>query len=160
MRRPIRVLFVCLGNICRSPLAEGLCLAAVHHLGVGHRFEIASAGTAAYHTGELPDPRTRSLLERRGIQLRTRARRVTPTDLAYFDYVLAMDETNLRTLRSQCLESHRHKLYRVLDVSTGGDVEDPYYGGLSGFDRNAADLDVALAAWIERWLTDHGSDPA
>lgn len=154
MSRPIRVLFVCLGNICRSPLAEGLCIGAVERRGLEEGFEIASAGTAAYHAGELADPRTREILEQRGIQLRSRARRITPTDFVYFDHVLAMDESNLRSLLAQCPEDHRYKLRKVLALSSGGDVVDPYYGGPAGFERNAVQLEVALEAWIAHWLTD------
>ena len=154
MSRPVRVLFVCLGNICRSPMAEGLLLLELQRRGVEGRFEVESAGTAAYHVGELADRRTRALLERRGLKLRSRARQVCAEDFAHFDAILAMDSSNLRDLEARCPSRYRAKLHRVLEPIGGGDVPDPYYGGPDGFDLNAAQLDAALTQWLERWLSD------
>ena len=91
----IRVCFVCLGNICRSPTAEGIFRQLVAQAGLEHRIEIASAGTGAWHVGELPDSRSRATAEGRGLRLVSRARRLEARDLAHFDYVLAMDGENL-----------------------------------------------------------------
>jgi len=148
----VGVLFVCLGNICRSPMADGLFQDRVQRDGVAGRFVVESAGTAAYHVGELADPRTREVLQRRGIDLRSRARRVADDDFERFDWILAMDGSNLSNLRRRCPAQHDHKLHRVLDPLGGGDVDDPYYGGSSGFDRNCDQLLEAFDHWLPRML--------
>ena len=98
--RPVRILFVCLGNICRSPAAEAVMADTVDRLGLSSLWEIDSAGTGDYHIGELADPRMRSHAARRGIRLLHRARQVSPSDLSHFDMVIAMDGSNLRNLRA------------------------------------------------------------
>lgn len=153
--RRVRVLFVCLGNICRSPLAEGLLLDVASRRGLEDRLVVDSAGTAAYHVGELADARTRALLNGRGIAYQGCARRIADVDFETFDYILAMDTSNLRALRARCPERHQHKIRKMLDPLGGGDVQDPYYGGDDGFERNALELDRALDAWLVQWgLTD------
>lgn len=147
----VRVLFVCLGNICRSPLAEGLLIDLASRRGLEDRLVIDSAGTAAYHVGELADARTRNLLSRRGIHYQGCARRVTDADFAKFDHILAMDASNARTLRARCPERHQSKVRKMLDPVGGADVQDPYYGGGDGFERNARELDRALDAWLVEW---------
>src|SRR5690606_24006788 len=131
VQHQIRVLFVCLGNICRSPLAEGLFTRIVQDAGMAHRFQIDSAGIADYHIGKLPDSRTREVAERNGLRLSTRARQITRTDLEEFDYVLVMDASNLADVqdltngaRPRC---QLHRL-REFDPEANGelDVPDPY----------------------------------
>ncbi len=134
---PTRVLFVCLGNICRSPLAEGVFLHLVREAGLAHRFEVDSAGTGDWHAGERPDPRAIAVAKKHGVALPSRARQVTPADLDLFDHVLAMDRENLRDLERMSRRSARARvrLLREHDpVRDGDDVPDPYYGGPSGFD--------------------------
>ena len=133
-----RVLFVCTGNICRSPTAEGVArgLAAKH--GVDQLFEFDSAGTHGYHVGDPPDPRTVVAAKRRGYDLSTlRARRVTEFDFISFDHVLAMDREHLEILQRACPAPHRHKLRLFLEYGERFDedeVPDPYYGGIQGFE--------------------------
>jgi protein-tyrosine phosphatase len=133
----IRVLFVCLGNICRSPAAEGVFLHLAKTAGVLDRFEVDSAGTGAWHIGDRADARMRKAADRRGVELPSVARQVKSSDFARFDHIFAMDASNLRALRSMAPASERHKirLFRDLDPqSPGDDVPDPYYGDAAGFD--------------------------
>ena len=132
------VLFVCMGNICRSPTAEGVFRYHVESAGLAERIDIDSAGTHAYHVGEPADQRAREAAQRRGMSLEgIRARRVSRDDFERFDYILAMDEENLARLEDEAPEEHRHKLRLFLDFSTTGEreVPDPYYGGAAGFER-------------------------
>lgn len=138
--RAIGVLFVCLGNICRSPLAEGVFRHLVREQGLAHRFRIDSAGTGAWHVGEPPDPRSRSVAGRHGVSLDgQRARQVTVADFTDFDYVVAMDRDNLRALerlRGGAGGEAHLVLLRDHDPEPGdGEVPDPYYGGPGGFDE-------------------------
>lgn len=132
------VLFVCLGNICRSPLAEGVFIHLAREAGVDGDLRVESAGTGAWHVGELPDPRSREVAERNGVRLPSRARQVAPTDLVEFDVIVAMDRSNLRDLEELCAAhggSARLVLMRDFDPEPGdGEVPDPYFGGDSGFD--------------------------
>lgn len=134
----IRVLFVCLGNICRSPMAEGVFRHLVQSKGLADRFEIESGGTGSWHVGERPHQGTQRELRARGIDLAgKRARQVSVRDLETADYVIAMDRSNLRTL--QRYESGARldgKLHLLLDFAEGVDIQDvpdPYYEGK--FDR-------------------------
>ena len=135
----IRVLFVCMGNICRSPTAQGIFETLVEEANMLERFHIDSAGTHAYHVGEPPDARAREAASRRGIRLeQQRARRVAPADFEYFDLVVAMDRSNLEDLHAICPDEHREKLCLLLDFAgrrSQLDVPDPYYGGAQGFER-------------------------
>lgn len=132
------VLFVCMGNICRSPTAEGVFRHHVSVGGLGEYIEIDSAGTHAYHVGEPPDRRARAAAERRGISLEDiRARRVHADDFERFSYIIAMDQDNLEILKEQAEAVHRDKLRLFLEFSSGPEKEvpDPYYGGATGFER-------------------------
>ena len=150
MRRPLRILFVCLGNICRSPTAEGV-LRSVSAEHPGTALEIDSAGTADYHVGAPPDPRSQRAALRRGIDLSgLRARQVVPGDFTDFDLILAMDRQNLRELQRLRLRLRpprsRASLGLFLDYAPElelSDVPDPYYGGPSDFERV---LDLTTAA--------------
>jgi protein-tyrosine phosphatase len=135
---PIRVLFVCLGNICRSPAAEAAFLHLVTEAGRDHEFVVDSAGTGAWHAGERADARMRQAAVRRGIEIRSIARQVTRTDFEEFDWILAMDASNLETLRRMAPAARRARvrLFRDLDPDgRGRDVPDPYYGDMDGFDE-------------------------
>lgn len=141
MREPsrVKVLFVCMGNICRSPTAQGVFRKLVEEAGLADRIEIDSAGTHAYHVGEPPDSRAQETALRRGIQMADlRARRAEPDDFHYFDYILAMDRDNYRSLSSICPPGHQQRLTLFLDFAPElglREVPDPYYGGPSGFER-------------------------
>jgi protein-tyrosine phosphatase len=132
----VRVCFVCLGNICRSPTAEGVMRSVIAKAGLADRVVLDSAGTGAYHIGELPDPRTRAAAKRRGYELDHRAWQFTAKDLARFDLVLAMDANNLRHLQLLAQgRAHDIRLLRSFDASAtdGAEVPDPWYGGDEGF---------------------------
>jgi len=132
------VLFVCMGNICRSPTAEGVFRHHVNKRGLGDRIVADSAGTHAYHVGEPPDRRAIAAAERRGISLaEIHARRVSDRDFEEFDYIIAMDEDNQRRLIDQAPEEHRSKVQLFLSFASVGEIEvpDPYYGGAAGFER-------------------------
>lgn len=134
--RPTSVLFVCLGNICRSPLAEGVFRELVSGQGLEGEFYIDSAGTGAYHAGEAPDPRSVAVAEVHDVRLAGLARQVTPRDLENFDWVVAMDDDNRRSLRSLHTEGAGARIVLMRDFDSegaGGDVPDPYYGGADGF---------------------------
>ena len=133
-----RVLFVCMGNICRSPTAEGVFRHLAETEAPDLALRIDSAGTHAYHIGEPPDPRAQRAAERRGISLATlRARRVVVEDFSRFDLILAMDELNVTVLRELAPEEHAARIELFLDYAPQlGRVEvpDPYYGGSNGFE--------------------------
>lgn len=132
------VLFVCLGNICRSPLAEGVFKHLVQERGLADRFVVESAGTGSWHVGEAPDERSRRVAEKHGITLDSRARQVTPDDLERFDHVIVMDRDNLRTLERMRdaggVDREIHLLREYDPEGDGDEVPDPYYGGPGGFD--------------------------
>lgn len=133
------ILFVCLGNICRSPLAEGIFRHLVRERGLEDRFRIASAGTGAWHVDEPPDPRSVEVASRNGVSLDGQcARQVSPDDFHTFDVIVAMDRQNLRDLeRLQRIHGGDAvlMLLREHDPEPGDEVPDPYFGGPGGFDR-------------------------
>lgn len=135
----VNVLFVCLGNICRSPAAEGVFRALVAREGLDGKIVCDSAGTGSWHIGEPPDKRMRAAARRRGVDLDAlRGRQVTVADFERFDYVLAMDDDNLANLQALCPPGRAGRLARFLDFAPEAgrsDVPDPYYGGEAGFER-------------------------
>jgi len=135
----VKVLFVCMGNICRSPTAHGVFEHLVLQASLEKQIEIDSAGTHAYHVGEPPDKRAQATALNRGVDLSTqRARRVREADFEYYDYVIAMDNDNLVNLRKICPRAQKSKIILFLDYSNLFDedeVPDPYYGGPKGFER-------------------------
>lgn len=138
-QKPHRVLFVCMGNICRSPAAEIIFRKLVVESGSTARFDIDSAGTIGFHQGAPPDQRMAATLERRGYAVEGRARKITPQDLLDFDLILTMDEDNLTSVRE--LDADGELLTKVrpfvefCSVHTDLRVPDPYYGGQRGFDH-------------------------
>lgn len=150
----IRVLFVCMGNICRSPTAEGVFRLHLERAGMSDVVEADSAGTHAYHVGEPPDPRSQKAAAKRGYELgHLRARRVTTADFLRYDYILAMDRDNLRVLREACPEEEHHRMGLLLDYAKNiaeGEVPDPYYGGPEGFERVLDLIEHGSAGLIER----------
>jgi protein-tyrosine phosphatase len=149
----VKVLFVCMGNICRSPLAHGLFEHRVEKAGLSDRISIDSAGTHAYHIGELPDPRSQETALSHGFDLSSqRGRKVTASDFPKFDYVLAMDNDNHALLIEQCPDEHRHKLKLFLEFApqlAETEVPDPYYGGASGFEHVYQLIDAAADGLME-----------
>jgi protein-tyrosine phosphatase len=133
----IRVLFVCMGNICRSPMAEGVFRELVAQAGVSDQFELDSAGTIGYHAGEPAHRGTRLILEQNGIHYEGRSRQITHQDLTHFDYLIVMDEENFHDVqRLNGQRSANPKLHRLLDFASETpirEVPDPYYSG--GFDE-------------------------
>lgn len=133
------MLFVCMGNICRSPTAEGVFRYMVESAGLHKRVMIDSAGTHDYHIGDAPDKRAQEAASKRGYDLgKLRGRQVRLQDFHEFDYILAMDRDNLANLQRICPEEQTHKLKLLLDHSKRfqqRDVPDPYYGGRQGFEN-------------------------
>ncbi|HEY5957785.1 MAG TPA: low molecular weight protein-tyrosine-phosphatase [Polyangiaceae bacterium] len=135
----LRVCFVCLGNICRSPTAEAVFVKFVHEAGLLEQFDIDSAGTAGYHAGELADSRSRAAAKRRGYAITHRARQFQRSDFAQFDLVCAMDNDNLQALELLAPNDTARSKVRLLrsfdpEAPKGAEVPDPYYGGERGFD--------------------------
>ena len=139
----VKVLFVCLGNICRSPASEGIFHAMVTKAGLSDVIDIDSAGTGAWHVGDPPDPRGQAAAVRRGYDLSgQRARKVTISDFEQFDYIIGMDSSNYADLAAIAPEASRDKIKLFLDFAPNlsiRDVPDPYYGGPEGFE-NVLDL--------------------
>lgn len=133
----VRVLFVCLGNICRSPLAQGVFEELVKREGLEGEVFTDSAGTGAWHLGDPPDERARESAKRRGLDISSqKARLVSPEDFGSFDYILTMDEENFRKVSS--MASGEAEVRPFLDYAKGSpetEVPDPYFGGERGFER-------------------------
>jgi protein-tyrosine phosphatase len=138
VQEKISVLFVCMGNICRSPTAEGVFRHFVAEAGLEQFVMVDSAGTHAYHSGGSADARSSAAAERRGYSLADiRARKVNAEDFEQFDYVIAMDRDNLALLIDQSDARHHHKISLFLEYSSVSEdeVPDPYYGGATGFEK-------------------------
>jgi protein-tyrosine phosphatase len=150
----VRVLFVCMGNICRSPAGEGLFIAHVAAAGLADKFEIDSAGTGGWHAGDPADPRMRQAAARRGVKLESRARQVKTKDFESFDLIVAMDRQNLAHLESmgRARPGQLFLLSELLGPAWPRDVPDPYYGGPEGFEKVLDMLDAAMPALLERGL--------
>ena len=137
-KETVSVLFVCMGNICRSPTAEGVFRHFVNEAGLADKIDVDSAGTHAYHVGEPPDRRASAAAERRGVSLADiKARRVADSDFEQFDYIIAMDEGNQARLIDQAPDEYRDKVQLFLSYASVSETEvpDPYYGGAAGFER-------------------------
>ena len=149
----VRVLFVCTGNICRSPIAEGVFRRHVSDAGLSDRIKVASAGTHDFHVGEAPDTRAQKTAANRGYDIsKQRGRQVIRRDLVECDYVLAMDAINLRYLGRLCPAGHAHKLKLVMEFGgdpTAREVADPYEGSESDFERVLDLMESASAGLLE-----------
>lgn len=133
----MKILFICLGNICRSPLAEELFRVHIRNAGLEDVFTIDSCGTGSWHTGQLPDPRTRKNAEKNGIILTHRARQISKDDFLFFDHLLVMDEMNLNDV-TEMHPAFAHKVSLLTDFSTscrGEPVPDPYTGNEDDFEN-------------------------
>lgn len=163
---PSRVLFVCLGNICRSPTAEALLRARLERAGLAGRIEVDSAGTGSWHVGEGPDRRMTRAAARRGYRLDGAARQVTAEDFHRFDLVVAMDRENLAALEARAdggatprAQSAKLKLFsEFLPPGSPTDVPDPYYGGSEGFDRVLDLVEEGCAAIVDHLLGERAGD--
>lgn len=157
----IRLLFVCTGNICRSPTAEGVFRHMMIESKIDGWVEVASAGTHGYHAGEAPDQRAQGAAMRRGYDLsRIRARKVVPQDLEYFDMILAMDRKALESLRLICSPERLDRLGLYMDYATAfpeDEVPDPYYGSGQGFDLVLDMVEDASRELIKR-VKEHTCD--
>lgn len=134
----VRVLFVCMGNICRSPTAEGVFVSLLSKYGLDNKVEVDSAGTHAYHIGNSPDSRAQQAALSRGVDIsQQRARKVINDDFERFDYIMVMDEDNLKNLNALVPNEFRSKLSLFMDYASACSetaVPDPYYGGKRGFE--------------------------
>ncbi len=147
------MLFVCLGNICRSPAAEGVFLHLLDREGLRHGFEVDSAGTGGWHVGRQADARMRAAAARRGIHLTSRARQLEAADLHRFDHILTMDDENLAAVRALArgtgATARIGPLTRHSRLLSCREVPDPYYGGPDGFERVLDLLEDACAGLLE-----------
>jgi protein-tyrosine phosphatase len=156
--RKQRVLFVCLGNICRSPAAEGVFQMLVVDRNLSDKFDVDSAGTSNYHTGKMADPRMRSAAAKRGYALTSRARSFERNDLKHFDLIVAMDRENYRQIHGFATDDARNVclLSDFLGPPWPKDVPDPYYGESDGFEYVLDMLEAACPKILER-LTDRAT---
>ena len=150
-----KILFVCLGNICRSPAAEGVFKQKVKNRDLEKLFVVDSAGTGGWHVGNLADPRMRETALSRGIELTSRSRKIEESDLYEFDYILVMDNDNLDAVKSLINDNNKPvkcKIKLILSYSKNSQLEevpDPYYGGQQGFDKVLDLLDGAIDGLID-----------
>jgi protein-tyrosine phosphatase len=144
------VLFICMGNICRSPLAEGLFLHKINQLGVAKRFAVDSCGTGGWHVGERPDHRILDVASQHGISLPSRARQVHVDDFDHFEYLICMDQENQANVISMGAPLEKVRLLLEFDgASPEREVPDPYYGGPQGFDHVFLLIDAATDSMLE-----------
>jgi protein-tyrosine phosphatase len=153
---PTRILFVCLGNICRSPAAEGVFLHQLAAEGLEERFLVDSAGTGGWHVGKPADSRMRAAASRRGIELPSRARQLERADLTRFDRILTMDDANLAAVRSLARELGERPDLALIEPMLrhcrsfqAREVPDPYYGGADGFEQVLDLLEDACSGLLE-----------
>lgn len=153
----IRILFVCLGNICRSPMAEAVFQQRVDEAGLASQFEVDSAGTGGWHAGEPAHRGTQAVLHRHGIAYTGRARQVQPADLQRYDYVIAMDADNIADLRRMdwggALDGKLHQLLEFAPAGYPRDVPDPYYNGR--FDEVYELVDAGAAGLLDFVRAEH-----
>lgn len=147
----MRVLVVCMGNICRSPMAEAVFDHLMRERGVRDRFVLDSAGTTGFHAGEPPDPRTLHELKRHGIHFSSIARVATRQDFVDFDVIIAMDRLNQAGMVRLAPPGDEGKVRLMLEPTSGADVADPYYGGPDGFGQNFAEIYDAAKLWLDQW---------
>ncbi len=159
-KKPVSVLFVCMGNICRSPTAEGVFTELVQEMGLSHKIKIDSAGTDSYHEGSPPDVRSAETALNRGVDISNqRARQVKDTDFDNFDYIICMDRVNLRRLRERAGKEYWGKIEQFLSYQSAfiqNEVPDPYYGGATGFDQVFDMCEAASRGLLDAIKEKHG----
>lgn len=157
--KKMRILFVCLGNICRSPLAEAIFKHKIREKGLEDRVEVNSCGTANYHIGDTPDPRTIKNALKNGVTIDHLGRQLSARDLETYDFIIAMDKsnhTNILKLENASKHSHKIKLMRSYDLTPDGDeVPDPYYGDEAGFQHVFDVLSHSIDSFIQFLEKEH-----
>lgn len=155
----IRVLFVCLGNICRSPLAEACFIHLVQEKNLENHFVIDSAGTGSWHVGEAADERMISTAQKRGIQVNSKARQFIHEDFKHFDYIIAMDRQNKKTILSKCVQPTTAQIFLLRDFESDDpyqavaqDVPDPWYDDMDAFEKVFNIVHVATDNLLETIL--------
>ena len=150
----VKLLFVCLGNICRSPAAEGVMKKVVKDHNLSSKYFIDSAGTASYHVGQQADSRMRKVGKARGYNFDSISRQVQKKDFNEFDYIFAMDDSNYYDLIDECPKEYQHKIHKISEffvkMNSYSEVPDPYYGGERGFHTVIDILEDATANLLEK----------
>lgn len=151
-----KLLFVCTGNICRSPTAHALARHHITELNLDHKITVDSAGTSSFHQGENPDDRALAVGERRGVSFKgIKSREIKREDFADFDLIFAMDNSHLRDLKRVSHPAHHHKIHLFLQYaqiknSSNDEVKDPYYGGIDGFENVFNLIDCGVESIIKK----------
>lgn len=159
----VRILLVCLGNICRSPTAQGVLEKYIQDRGLENHINVDSAGTGDWHVGSPPDPRAVQAARMRGYAIdQLVARQVTREDFQRFDYILCMDRTNLAALRDVCPPAYQTRVHLLLDFADSNQdtVPDPYYGGRQGFDLVLDLIEQACDGLLQHLQAEHFTDIA
>lgn len=156
----IKVVFVCLGNICRSPMAEGIFKKLVHEKGLNEQIQIDSAGTSGYHRGSYPDPRMRETAIQHHVKLDSRSRKFTKDDFKKFDYIVGMDDQNIEDIKSMTSNKTPDNYVlikmREFDNDTSNeDVHDPYYDTMNGFERCYQILNESCNNFLDSLIKKH-----
>jgi protein-tyrosine phosphatase len=156
----INVLCLCLGNICRSPLAEGILKSVIKERGLDAQISVDSAGTNGYHDGEAADPRSQKTAQKHGLILTSKSRQITAGDYSKFDYILVMDDSNRKNVQRMAPNGTAlptiYKIRAFDNVQSGADVDDPYYGGQDGFDKAWDLLKESSTNFVDYLIKEHG----
>jgi protein-tyrosine phosphatase len=147
-----RVLFVCRGNICRSPMAEALFTKLLDEQGQLHVFEVDSAGTSGFNKGKATHPNTLAVLASRGVEFSHTSRPVVDGDYVTFDHILTMDHANFQDVMARCPEDMQAKVHPILEPLGGGVISDPYELGLSAYEECFEQLQDLLPKWVDRLI--------